>query len=74
MNKFRTNKLASIDKVAGRPVEITWRGDKKFTFSYEVIDNQATCKIMEFFKGLADFEVVQDEECGTFIYCNFNEG
>ena len=61
--------MQAINTVAGREVEVTIRGDRSFTFSFEAIDKQATRKICDFFKGQAKIEVEEDEECGTFIYC-----
>ena len=58
-----------INKVAGRDVEITIRGDHSFTFSFEAIDKKATKAICDFFFGQANISVEENEECGTFIYC-----
>ena len=63
-------KMESINKVAGREVEVTIRGERSFTFSFDNIDKDATRKICEFFNGQAKIEVQEDEECGTFIYCD----
>jgi len=60
--------MKAINQVAGREVEVTVRGERNFTFSFEIIDKVATRKICEFFKGQAKIEVEEDEECGTFIY------
>ena len=62
--------MESINKVAGREVEVTIRGERSFTFSFDNIDKYATRKICEFFNGQAKIEVQEDEECGTFIYCD----
>jgi hypothetical protein len=64
------NTVNKINKVAGREVEVTVRGLRSFTFSFEDVDKEATRKICEFFKGHAKIEVQEDEECGTFIYCD----
>lgn len=58
-----------LNDVAGREIEITFRAERSFTFSFDGIDRVATDKIVAFFKGAAKLEVVEDEECGTFIYC-----
>lgn len=60
------NAPASIQKIAGREIELTIRGDKSFTLSFDCIDKIATSKIVQFFKGQC--EVEEDDECGTFIY------
>lgn len=65
----RINPGASISQVAGRAVEVTIRGERSFTFSFNCIDKDATAKICAFFLGLALVEVDEDEECGTCIYC-----
>jgi len=62
--------LNELNQVAGREVGITIRGERSFTFSFEDIDKEATRKICEFFDGHAKIEVSEDEECGTFIYCD----
>ena len=61
--------MEQINKIAGREIEVTVRGDRSFTFSFEAIDKAATRKICDFFKGQAKIEVEEDEEVGTFIYC-----
>ena len=40
-----------------------------FTFSFEAIDKKATKAICDFFFGQANISVEENEECGTFIYC-----
>lgn len=62
--------MQSINTVAGRNVEITVRGARSFTFSFDCIDREATEKIVKFFAGHAKIEVAEDEECGTFIYAD----
>jgi len=59
-----------ISKIAGREVEITVRGDRSFTFSFEAIDKDATKRIVDFFRGQSTTSVEEDDECGTFIYCD----
>ena len=62
--------INTLNKVAGREVEITVRGEKSFTFSFDAIDKKATEAIKNFFIGQATITgVEEDEECGTFIYC-----
>ena len=65
----RIDPVASFSQVASRAVEVTIRGERSFTFSFDCIDRDATAKICAFFLGCASVEVVEDEECGTFIYC-----
>ena len=62
--------MEAINQVAGREVEITIRGERNFTFSFDAIDKVATSKICAFFEGQAKIKVHEDEECGTFIYCD----
>lgn len=59
-----------ISKIAGVPVEITIRGDRQFTYSFDGVDAAAADKVVRFFGSLAACEVVADDECGTFIYCD----
>ena len=61
--------LESVNQVAGREVEVTVRGDRSFTFSFDAIDKKATEAIKAFFSGQSTISVEEDEECGTFIYC-----
>lgn len=61
--------LDSINQVAGSEVEITIRGERNFTFSFDCLDVAATQKIRAFFKNAAKkIEIEADAECGTFIY------
>ena len=61
----------TIEQIAGRDVEITHRGGKSFTFSFDGFDKAALTKLLDFFNGSANIEWVEDEEVGTFIYCDF---
>lgn len=62
--------MQAINKIAGREVEITIRGDRAFTFSFDGIDKKATAAIVQFFNGQAKLEICEDAECGTFIYAD----
>jgi len=63
--------MQTLDHVAGRPIEITVRGPRSFTFSFDAIDPPATEAICGFFADSpAVLSVVEDAECGTFIYCD----
>lgn len=60
----------NMTKVAGVPVEITIRGKKSFTFSFEGKNEVAAKKIQEYFNHVAlDYDY--DEECDlTCLYMN----
>ena len=60
--------LEKITEVAGREIEMTIRGERSFTFSFDGKDEAATQKIINFFGDQAKLEVQNDEDCGTFIY------
>ncbi len=60
------NAPASIEKIAGRAVELTIRSEKSFTLSFDCIDKIATSRLVKFFGDACQVE--EDEECGTFIY------
>lgn len=57
-----------LTQIAGVPVEVTIRGLRQFTFSFEIVDESAVAAIESFFGVLAKLEVKYDDECGTFIY------
>lgn len=59
-----------ISKLAGQKAEITIRGDREFTFSFESVNVDGAEKIKVFFGNQAKFEIDHDEECGTFVYVN----
>jgi len=60
------NAPTTIEKIAGRPLELTIRGEKSFTLSFDGVDQSATSRLVEFFQNKCQVEV--DAECGTFIY------
>lgn len=58
-----------VSKIAGRAVELTIRGDRKFTFSFEGRDDSAAAKLVAFFRPEAKTTSDYDEECDhTCIY------
>lgn len=73
MNKLDTLKK-TLSQVAGIEVDITIRGENKFTFSFEGENKEAADKIINFFGNkLKDNPTGEyDLECDmTFIYCSF---
>jgi len=64
------NALSQISKIAGHQVEMTIRGDRNFTFSFDAADQAAAQRIVDFFGKDAQCEVAIDDECGTFVYVN----
>lgn len=67
-----TERKASLESqlstIAGETVEVTIRGLRQFTFSFESVNQAATDAIVKFFGSQATLTVETDEECGTFIY------
>lgn len=61
---------AQLSEIAGYPVEVTVRGLRDFTFSFDEVNHVATSAILKFFGDAAKFTVETDEECGTFIYAS----
>lgn len=60
----------NMTKVAGIPVEITVRGKKSFTFSFEGKNEMAVKKIQQYFASVS-LEYDYDEECDyTCLYMN----
>jgi hypothetical protein len=69
MNNIK-NTLSSI---AGIEIEITIRGEEKFTYSFDGDNPEAVQKIKDFFKGQGVFhdDSGYDEECDhTCLYHN----
>lgn len=68
MNNRKQILEAQLTKIAGVQVEITVRGEKAFTFSWDGQDNGAAEKIKAFFGFQMKFESfdndpLYDEEC-----------
>lgn len=61
-----------MSKIAGYPVEITIRGERAFTFSFESVDTNAGDKLAAFMKdGGANVSVETDAELEmTFVYAD----
>ena len=62
------NLESQLSLIAGLPVEVTVRGLRDFTFSFETVNQSAADAILRFFDGQITAKVETDEECGTFIY------
>lgn len=60
----------TLSKVVGSPVEITIRGERKFTFSTDRVDQDFEFHLVSYFGNLMaiDAETQIDDECGTFVY------
>ena len=60
---------AQVSEVVGAPVEITIRGERKFTFSVDHINQDLEFYLVQFFgKAMSVDSVAIDDECGTFVY------
>lgn len=62
------NTLSRIAKVAGRAVELTIRGDRNFTFSFDGRDDAAQNRLVSFFADAAkrvssDYDAECDHTC-----------
>ena len=64
------NELLDVLKsVCGLKPELTIRGDKKFTFSFDDVQIDACEKITKYFQtAKLKINVIHDDECGSFIY------
>lgn len=61
--------MTHINQIAGRSVDITPTGGRKFTLSFYTIDKDATNRICEFFSNHAKIEVAEyEDDCETYIY------
>lgn len=73
MDKFNVLKQ-TLAKVAGKEIDITIRGNNKFTFSFEGENKQSEYKITKFFGDKIEIteDSGYDEETDmTYIYCSF---
>lgn len=61
------NMIAKMKAICGVAPEITIRGEKKFTFSFENVERVAAAKLSKFFSDYV-VSVDHDEECGTCVY------
>lgn len=60
---------AKLSKVAGTEIEITVRGEREFTFSFEGKCEAAVAAVRQFFGGMSHLTESYDEECDfTCIY------
>lgn len=64
----KANLESQLSAIAGETVEVTIRGLRQFTFSFESVNQTATNAIVNFFGSQAALTVEADDECGTFIY------
>ncbi|KVZ03350.1 hypothetical protein [Burkholderia stagnalis] len=59
---------AQLNVIAGRPLALTIRGARAFTFSFNEYDPAAGARVARFFAPMAATTVEADAECGTFVY------
>jgi hypothetical protein len=59
---------ARIAALVGKPVELTVRGDRSFTFSTDDVTPDLGDKLAAFFGNLATVTADHDDECGTCAY------
>ncbi|AOJ86701.1 hypothetical protein WS87_08465 [Burkholderia sp. MSMB0856] len=64
---------AQLNAIAGRPLELTIRGARAFTFSFDEYDPAAGARVARFFSPMAVATVEADAECGTFVYVDVPE-
>lgn len=61
--------IEKIAKVAGRNVELTVRGERAFTLSYDGRDDAAAARLVGFFESVAACRADYDEDCDhTCVY------
>lgn len=71
MTHGKTALETQLTGIAGRPVEVTVRGDRKFTFSFDGQCEAAVAAVRRFFGSLARMTSSYDEECDlTCIYAD----
>ncbi|QIG63323.1 hypothetical protein DAC16_90 [Bacteroides phage DAC16] len=64
----------TLSKVVNKEIDITIRGNNKFTFSFEGESKQSECKLIQFFGDKIEIteDSGYDEETDmTYIYCSF---
>ena len=68
-NQRMTDLQDKLAAVIGAPVEITIRGERKFTFSLPHVDQDLEFHLVQFFGPLMTVDSAEiDNECGTFVY------
>lgn len=62
--------LVNLSNAIGCEVDITIRGENRFTFSVDRVDNDLEYHLISFFgdEMKLDGETSIDDECGTFVY------
>ena len=68
----KMNMTQTISQIAKRDVEITIRGDREFTFSFDDADHAAANRIKSFFGNTATVEIDVDDELGTCVYVSIH--
>lgn len=64
---------AKFSSIAGHDVEITIRGDREFTFSFDAIDMHAAQRVVDYVGGADSAEIEADDELQmTFVYVTAN--
>jgi hypothetical protein len=66
-NAKKAEMESKLSGIAGTQLEITIRGDKSFTLSFDGINKTASEKLINFFSGYT-VSRDEDEELGTCIY------
>lgn len=62
---------ARLSNAIGTPVELTIRGERKFTFSTDNVNRELPGKVQAFFGTHATVTEDHDDECGTCAYVEF---
>lgn len=65
------NMIATLESICGIRPEITIRGEKAFTFSFDSVEREAAEKLARFFAG-HQASIDHDDECGTCVYVDFS--
>lgn len=62
---------SQLTQIAGLPIEVTVRGDRAFTFSFEGQCEAAVAAVVKFFGSFAKMAASYDHECDfTCIYAD----
>jgi hypothetical protein len=64
---------ARMSALVGKPVDLTVRGARSFTFSTETVTADLGERIANFLGDLATVRIEHDEECGSFAYVEVSE-
>jgi hypothetical protein len=68
MNDRMANLKKMLTERIGVPIEITIRGERKFTFSTDQVTPDLEARLAEFFGQTMTLTSEHDDEVGSFVY------